>query len=75
MQTILETKKDLYWAPPGSEIIVVKDDELPPKELTMTVHVLCFQADKILMVLHQERGWDVPGGHVEPGESLEDALP
>ena len=74
MQKILETKKDLYWAPPGSEIRVVKDDQLPPEDLTVTVHALCFQADKILMALHPERGWDVPGGHVEPGESLEDAL-
>ena len=74
MPVILETRKDPIWAPPGSELVVVKDKQIPPLELVVTVHVLCFKADRILMVLHQDRGWDVPGGHVEPGETLEAAL-
>ena len=28
----------------------------------------------ILMVQHPERGWEFPGGHVEDGETAEDAL-
>ena len=28
----------------------------------------------ILMVQHPERGWEFPGGHVEGGETAEDAL-
>lgn len=28
----------------------------------------------ILMVQHPERGWEFPGGHIEEGETAEDAL-
>jgi 8-oxo-dGTP pyrophosphatase MutT (NUDIX family) len=74
MQHILEIKKNPQWAPPGSEILIIKDNQIPPVELIATVHVLCFQSNRILMALHRERGWDVPGGHVEPGEALENAI-
>jgi len=32
------------------------------------------QGGKILMVRHPERGWEFPGGHVEDGESPQEAL-
>ncbi len=35
---------------------------------------LCFEGDKLLLVNHEERGFDVPGGHIERGEDLIAAL-
>ena len=37
------------------------------------VFLVGFLADGVLAV-RNERGWDLPGGHVEPEESLLDAL-
>lgn len=32
------------------------------------------QGSHVLFVEHPERGWEIPGGHIEPGESPEQAL-
>jgi len=32
------------------------------------------QGGKVIFVEHQERGWEIPGGHVEAGETPEEAL-
>ena len=29
---------------------------------------------KVVFVEHPERGWEIPGGHLEPGETPEQAL-
>ncbi len=36
--------------------------------------LVCNDKDEILMVESPRRGWEYPGGMVEPGESLQDAL-
>ncbi len=36
--------------------------------------LICNDKDEILMVESPRRGWEYPGGMVEPGESLQDAL-
>jgi len=45
--------------------------ELPPVELITSVHSLCFLHGKLMLVDLNHRGWDIPGGHREPGESPE----
>ena len=74
MGIILDKRKNPKWFPLESEMFIVKDEQIPPIELIVTVHTLCFKEDKILMALVDDRGWDFPGGHIEPGESLEEAL-
>jgi|TARA_B110000881_G_scaffold132398_1_gene116480 8-oxo-dGTP pyrophosphatase MutT (NUDIX family) len=32
------------------------------------------QGGKVIFVEHPERGWEIPGGHVEAGETPEEAL-
>ncbi len=45
--------------------------ELPPVELITSVHSLCFLDGKLMLVDLNHRGWDIPGGHRNPGESAE----
>lgn len=37
------------------------------------VYVIAFRDQEFVMVRHRIRGWEMPGGRVEPGESLEEA--
>lgn len=39
-----------------------------------TAYAIAFDGDEFLMVWHERRGgWEMPGGHVEPGETSEQA--
>lgn len=39
-----------------------------------TVYAVAFSGDRFLMVWHPKRnGWEMPGGHVEEGETVEEA--
>ena len=74
MENVIEKYSDIEWLPPGSEIILIKSEKLPPIELITSVVTLCFSGSKLLMIKHDERGWDIPGGHIEHVETLEEAL-
>lgn len=43
------------------------------KEVT-SVHGFCFFKDKVLLADVKGRGWNIPGGHVEQGETPEEAF-
>jgi 8-oxo-dGTP diphosphatase len=43
------------------------------KKVTST-HGICFEHDKILLVNIKDRGFNFPGGHIEKGETPEDAF-
>lgn len=47
---------------------------LPPYELITSVHGLCFHDDHLLLANLKERGWDIPGGHIEAGETPEECF-
>ena len=50
------------------------DREPPPAANISTAHCLAFDGDQIVLALHANRGWTVPGGHLEDGESAETAM-
>lgn len=52
----------------------VRSGWLPPTEMTSTAFGLVFHGDAILLARLVDRGWDVPGGHLEAGESAEGAM-
>ncbi|MGM0846759.1 MAG: NUDIX domain-containing protein [Bacillota bacterium] len=48
--------------------------QMPPLERITSVHGCCFENGKVLLVHIAGRGFTFPGGHVETGETPEEAL-
>ena len=46
----------------------------PPARHVSTAHCLAFDGDEIVLTLHVDREWTIPGGHLEAGESAEEAM-
>ncbi|MBN1361488.1 MAG: NUDIX domain-containing protein [Sedimentisphaerales bacterium] len=66
---ILRIDRDIAWLPQPNEAHYILDDALPPLDLTTTAFALAFDGDRFLMTRLAHRGWDIPGGHLEPGET------
>jgi len=47
---------------------------LPPDLLVTAVKIYVFRGDSVLLTDIATRGWDVPGGHVEAGETPEQTV-
>jgi 8-oxo-dGTP diphosphatase len=71
---VLRQGHDLPFLPIPNEIALILDDELPPAHLITSALALAFSGHNILMTNLNARGWDIPGGHIEIGESPEEAL-
>lgn len=71
---LLERVDDLAFAPKPNVARVLRMDMLPPGELTTSALGLFFQGDRLLMSNLVRRGWDIPGGHIEAGESPEETV-
>ncbi len=71
-EKILQIERDISWLPLPNVGTIVLSAKLPPEELIITSLVLAFAGDRFLQTHLVKRGWDVPGGHVEPGESPEE---
>ena len=51
------------------------DRSSPPAENTSTAHCLAFDDEqRIVLALHHQREWTIPGGHIEPGETALEAM-
>lgn len=59
------TREEREWL-----VKIVKAVSLPPGAEITAVAVVATHGDKVLMVKNA-RGWDIPGGHVEKTESIE----
>lgn len=74
MIKILESEYEIEFLPKPNEAHIVLDSELPPVSLISTALGLFFAGDRLLMTRLHSRGWDIPGGHVEPGETPEQTV-
>jgi 8-oxo-dGTP pyrophosphatase MutT (NUDIX family) len=68
MKKLLRITPNIPWMPPNSEGRLYHTDEMPPAEVCRTAFALAFDGDRILLSRLVKRGWDIPGGHIEPGE-------
>jgi 8-oxo-dGTP diphosphatase len=72
-ERLLQIKQNLSWLPRPNESCIVLSSQLPPDEMLATALVLAFDRDRLLQTNLAARGWDIVGGHIEPGESPEEA--
>lgn len=49
-------------------------EDLPPDLPASSVHTVPIIGHAVVLVEHPTRGWELPGGHVDPGETPEEAL-
>ena len=74
MEKILRIEQDIAWLPRPNECQTVLSSRLPSQELVSTALVVAFISDCLLTTNLRSRGWDIPGGHVEPGEHPEETV-
>lgn len=68
MATTLTDETDVDWLPKPNRVEFVRDSALADPHAITGVYVFAFQDEGLLLVLHAERGWDLPGADVEIGE-------
>ena len=71
---ILISENNVNFLPKPNNSYTVVSNTLPPLKLITAVFVLAFKDDSILLTNIRSRGWDIPGGHIETGESPEEAI-
>lgn len=67
----LAVVRDIFWVPQPNECHLILDDVLPPDEGITSAFALAFSGDRLLLAHLVSRGWDIPGGHREAGETPE----
>jgi 8-oxo-dGTP pyrophosphatase MutT (NUDIX family) len=71
---IIQIDKDIDWLPKPNQLSTVISDVMPDRHLITCSFVLAFSNDEIILTDLHARGWDIPGGHIERGESAEEAV-
>lgn len=71
-EKILQVETDINWLPQPNEGTIVLSSLLPVRDLIGTAFVLAFDGGRFLHTKLVKRGWDLPGGHVEVGETPEE---
>src|SRR5258707_5854402 len=72
-EKVLQIEINIAWLPQPNEGRLVLSSQLPLRELSTTSFILAFSGDRLLQTHLVKRGWDLVGGHIEPGESPEEA--
>lgn len=55
----------------GGEARLYLADSAPPASVWGTAFGLVFDGDRLLLTHLRDRGWDLPGGAIDPGETPE----
>jgi 8-oxo-dGTP diphosphatase len=72
-EILLRSEQNIAWALQPNESHLLLSPHLPPLALIATAFVFAFYGDQLLMSNLVRRGWDIPGGHIEKGETPEEA--
>ncbi|WP_456272698.1 NUDIX domain-containing protein [Bacillus sp. AK031] len=64
----------VQWESGLVELTWIVSKELPPLDKVTSVHGCCFYNGMVLLVNIKGRGFNFPGGHIEQGESPEEAF-
>lgn len=71
---VIDTHTDLPWAPTPNRLTVHLNDPAPEGVPVTAVVVLVRDGGGNVLLTHVDsRGWDLPGGHVEGGETTREA--
>jgi 8-oxo-dGTP pyrophosphatase MutT (NUDIX family) len=71
---ILYRNLDVPYLPFPNTVETIASDEIAPVDLITTAFVIPLFADGSVLLAHNvKRGLEVPGGHLEPGETAEQA--
>lgn len=63
-----------YWKDTESKIEFIPEDTANPKLPITAVKAYIINGDNLLLTKVANRGWDLPGGHIEKGETPEEAI-
>lgn len=69
MKKLIATRRDVPWLPKPSEGRLYLSDELPDLAICSAAFGFAFHGEGLLMVRLRKRGWDIPGGRIDPGET------
>ncbi|NQZ56624.1 MAG: NUDIX domain-containing protein [Lentisphaeraceae bacterium] len=69
------SRENIEWIPYKNTVDFYLCEKLPQFEAPVTtVHGFFFKDDKLLLVRHKKRGWEVPGGHIDENEDFSSAM-
>ena len=67
---ILHSQSDVGYLPLPNVVKFIRDDVLTPLSHTKTAFMVPLLPDgSVVLARNRRRGWEYPGGHIEPGES------
>ncbi|WP_344491059.1 NUDIX hydrolase [Nonomuraea monospora] len=75
MTSVVATRT-VPWIPVAHRLDVILTETLPPAEQTTSAFAFVSDSGGRTLMTYVDRagrGWDIPGGHLEPGESLAQA--
>lgn len=65
---------DIDWLPKPNMVEIILSSEVAPVELTRTAFMIPVREDgAVVLAVNRRRGLEIAGGHVEEGETLEEA--
>lgn len=69
---VIREENNVGGLPLPNRTRLIVTDCIPDNNLITCSFVLAFKKDKLLLTNLNDRGWDIPGGHTELGESPEE---
>ena len=71
---LIHTTYNVGYLPLPNRVEFIASKKLAPNDLTRTAFVIPFiDHQQVIMADNQRRGCEIPGGHVEDGETLSEA--